>query len=894
MSNLFLFVVAFTVVLLAVTTTALDIAPELRQNQLEFPWGANFKYNGMLNHNLDRVWIVTKVHLPQYKELLFPQWKYYENCDYLTSKSDKSGAKIEKLRRDPQSPRTLQQRYYQTRAFYKLICAMHMPLVSLIRKKEIYYQGRVRQLLTNDIAYALEHSNGTITKRSLTAVLPLLGKLAVLAVEGLSSYLQQKRNKAMAQGLEALSFDQNQRALNRLYQYRDEFLMYGQYNAENLEAVVQTINDLGNKTSRLERAMSGQEHWPSLDISGAMGPSMFISEMQVLIQTLRERHNSIYEELIQVLEDLVVAVATLSKGYLPPQLFPPSRLKAISERALQVVKRKNPDYVLAVPHLTHYYDMKLVTFGVDPDGDLIVTFPIFVQSYHNEPMILYEIETVQVPIKDENLAANSYSQVMIPKLYLAVTNDYYIQLRLQELRMCKHIRHVYYCEELFLVKHKSKFSCASALYYHLPPSIIMTNCEFKYDYNITVMPSVLDGGDQIVLANMLSSKRLICADSSNLARPFPDHEYVLVNRSILCHCKLDADLMYLLKSVGSCQTTTDNTVYFTINLAFYYDWSALPNVTIPEMPLLPVTTEVGFPLSLHPALDSHGSPLLVQPRNLHALMKMLKNDTSESGFSFSNGHIRPNLPNFPVGFPKKPTFFGQHKVQLFVFIATIASLLLCIPLGILLVKHQKMKLLVGTLALWRQSTQGVAHALPVGAEALSAFDAPTSDEAKLVCQDPWVSLLVTIITIVGILVYIYKNCRRLELLRGFKYHNHCDLYLFLCHDCYYVPLKVRQTDGHLHMFTMTSPLCPNSVTLQKHLAWDVLHIEWHNVRILQGEQTVALPRSLTVPLTDKLRVRRIFSEPHKSFYMMVKQGNNWYYITPTNTVSNPAVTCNSE
>ena len=96
---LFSCIVTYTVVI-----DCLDIAPELRQNQLEFPWGANFKYNGMLNHNLDRVWIVTKVHLPRYHDLLFPKWKYYENCDYLTSKSEKSGAKIEKLRRGSNSP----------------------------------------------------------------------------------------------------------------------------------------------------------------------------------------------------------------------------------------------------------------------------------------------------------------------------------------------------------------------------------------------------------------------------------------------------------------------------------------------------------------------------------------------------------------------------------------------------------------------------------------------------------------------------------------------------------------------------------------------------------------------------------------------------------------------
>ena len=94
--------------------------------------------------------------------------------------------------------------------------------------------------------------------------------------------------------------------------------------------------------------------------------------------------------------------------------------------------------------------MKLATFGVDTDGNMIVAFPVFVQDHTSQPQTLYEIETVKVPIPDLNTDANSYSEVRYSKPYIAISKDYYIQLRIQELRMCKQIRHTYYCEELFL------------------------------------------------------------------------------------------------------------------------------------------------------------------------------------------------------------------------------------------------------------------------------------------------------------------------------------------------------------------------------------------------------------------------------------------------------------
>ena len=150
-------------------------------------------------------------------------------------------------------------------------------------------------------------------------------------------------------------------------------------------------------------------------------------------------------------------------------------------------KKKNPDYVLTIKHVTEYYDMKMVTFGVNDSEELVVAFPVFVQDHTRESMTLYELETVKVPITDTNLAANSYTEVETSKPYIAFNNDYYIQLHILVLCMCKQIWHSYYYEELFLVKHKSKHSCESAIYYNLSKEVINEYCSFKYFYNTTIM-----------------------------------------------------------------------------------------------------------------------------------------------------------------------------------------------------------------------------------------------------------------------------------------------------------------------------------------------------------------------------------------------------------------------
>ena len=57
--------------------------------------------------------------------------------------------------------------------------------------------------------------------------------------------------------------------------------------------------------------------------------------------------------------------------------------------------------------------------------------------------------------------------LQVNKLYIALKAETYISIRQQELRMCKRIGYEFYCEELFIVKHKSKYSCESTIYFNL-------------------------------------------------------------------------------------------------------------------------------------------------------------------------------------------------------------------------------------------------------------------------------------------------------------------------------------------------------------------------------------------------------------------------------------------
>ena len=58
-------------------------------------------------------------------------------------------------------------------------------------------------------------------------------------------------------------------------------------------------------------------------------------------------------------------------------------------------------------------------------------------------LVMYQIETVPIPILDKNKQAQSYTQLKINKPYIALNTETYITLCMQELHTCRRIGYEY-------------------------------------------------------------------------------------------------------------------------------------------------------------------------------------------------------------------------------------------------------------------------------------------------------------------------------------------------------------------------------------------------------------------------------------------------------------------
>ena len=93
---------------------------------------------------------------------------------------------------------------------------------------------------------------------------------------------------------------------------------------------------------------------------------------------------------------------------------------------------------------------------------------------------------------------------------------------------------------------------------------------------------------------------------------------VLVNRSVLCNCGIDAENHFLLESLAACKSSNYKLVmYLTVNTAFVHYLDQFPNLTESlEFPIIKMKTT--FKQTLHISLNvsKFDSELLTASRNL--------------------------------------------------------------------------------------------------------------------------------------------------------------------------------------------------------------------------------------------------------------------------------------
>ena len=293
---------------------------------------------------------------------------------------------------------------------------------------------------------------------------------------------------------------------------------------------------------------------------------------------------------------------------------------------------------------------------------------------------------VPVPTVDKNTKADSYIQVNIKKPYLALNTEMYINIQQQELATCKRISYEFYCEEHFVIRHKSIHSCKSAIYFDLDKDIIERNCDFMFYYNKTdITPRVLDGGNEIILANWPNNKCIICTINNGILIEIPSHPYVLVHKSVLCNCGIEVENNFLLESLAMCHDATTNLImYFTVNTTFtnYIDQFNLTE----ELEFLTNRTTSEFTLPVFLNKSKFDDSLLTTPQMLKDYIAQYKHE--KEIFDLKESH---DIDKLDLETSYKNFFTNNVIVDIFIFIIVIISVITSMIIMYALCKHNKLR-----------------------------------------------------------------------------------------------------------------------------------------------------------------------------------------------------------
>ena len=172
------------------------------------------------------------------------------------------------------------------------------------------------------------------------------------------------------------------------------FIMYRVYNVETLSKLAKATQVLHSCQSLVEQLFAGQQVeayqiYPEMQETHSV--QHYITNSLLYLRTIKEKYIEFYSEFITQLQIYTKVVRILAKGYLPISLVTPCKLQEILNSVKDTLIRSNPNYDIVIKRLHLYYDMKLVTFGIDKEQNLIIQFNIFVQPYTQQPLILYQL-----------------------------------------------------------------------------------------------------------------------------------------------------------------------------------------------------------------------------------------------------------------------------------------------------------------------------------------------------------------------------------------------------------------------------------------------------------------------------------------------------------------------
>ena len=94
-------------------------------------------------------------------------------------------------------------------------------------------------------------------------------------------------------------------------------------NVNLTEGIIDTLNEMYSRQTLVEETVANlTKDWPAKYLSNPAGAALYASHVATYLSTVTEKYLALLRDLLHDLENLVLAIKTLSEGKLPIQLIP--------------------------------------------------------------------------------------------------------------------------------------------------------------------------------------------------------------------------------------------------------------------------------------------------------------------------------------------------------------------------------------------------------------------------------------------------------------------------------------------------------------------------------------------------------------------------------------------
>ena len=143
-------------------------------------------------------------------------------------------------------------------------------------------------------------------------------------------------------------------------------------------------------------------------------------------------------------------------------------------------------------------------------------------------------------------------------------------------------------------------------------------------------------------------------------------------------------------------------------------------------------------------------------------------------------------------------------------------------------------------------------------------------------------ILTLSIVMIGLIIFAILQLRRIKLCRRQLFSNIVKIMLFISDVQYHILVKLCKTAGSIHLFKIIGKIMMDKVKLNKHYVWGILEIDQSEVKVTFNGKVINLPKSITIKIWDKFKVRQMMGNQPLLFHLMLKQGFNWFMLTQEN------------